>query len=89
MSKPVSEELDLHRPQARSDLGVPRLSNVSAVKQQLLQEIIELQRQLDGTGSAPGGVDFSLIQTYREMIHSRRALFNQLERAGDDAVLDR
>ena len=84
MSKPVSEELDLHRPQGRADLGIPRLSNVAAVKQQLLQEIIELQRQLDST-SASGGVDFSLIQTYREMIHSRRALFNQLERTGDMA----
>lgn len=83
MSKPVSDELDLHRPH-REELGVPRLSNVAAVKQQLLQEIIELQRQLDNTSGGPGGVDFSLIQTYREMIHSRRALFSQLERGSSE-----
>jgi len=83
MSKPVSDELDLHRPPGRDSGSGPRLSNVALVKQQLLQEIIELQRQLDSTSAAPGGVDFSLIQTYREMIHSRRALFNRLERSGD------
>ncbi len=81
MGKPVSEELDLHRPPSREDIGAPRMANVAAVRQQLLQEIIELQRQLDSAAEAPGGVDFSLIQTCREMIHSRRALFNQLERA--------
>jgi carbamate kinase len=78
MSKPVSDELDLHRPPARHG-GGPRLGNVALVKQQLLQEIIELQRQLD-TAAENGKIDFSLIQTLREMIQSRRALFNRLER---------
>lgn len=82
MAKPVSDELDLHRPPARNSGRGPRLANVALVKQQLLQEIIELQRQLDAA-DGQGGVDFALIQTLREMIHSRRALFSRLERGGD------
>lgn len=54
-----------------------RWQDTTLVKQQLLSELVELQKQSDllQEGST---IDFSMLQTYREMIHSRRRYFDQL-----------
>lgn len=73
--------LDLNRPQYKAQTlsGVP-LHNTDLVKQQLLQELVELEKQMDALKSGGDAVDFSMIQTYKEMIHSRRQFFNELNR---------
>lgn len=70
----------MHRPPSRREtLAGVRLQNVQAVKQRLLEEIIELESQMDKIKGSGDPVDLSLIQTYREMIHSRRQFFNELK----------
>ena len=81
MKKDLHSDLDLQRPPSRKDsLNGPRLHNMQAIKAHLLEEIIELESKLDKVKSSGEAVDLSLIQTYREMIHSRRAFFNELSR---------
>lgn len=76
-----SDDYDLHRPPPRETLrGTPKISNVSAVREHLLKEIVELESRLEHLKSAGGSPDFSLMQTYREMIKARRNLFQQLSR---------
>jgi hypothetical protein len=76
-----SEDYDLHRPPPRETLrGTPKISNVAAVREHLLKEIVELESRLEHLGSAGGKPDFSLMQTYREMIKARKDLFHQLNR---------
>ena len=70
---------DLNRPSAKtqteSGLG---LCDTSEVKKRLLQELVELEKQRDELESQTDFVDFSMMQTYQEMIHSRRVQMNQL-----------
>jgi hypothetical protein len=82
MNKFIEDELNLHRPASRGNrYGGPRLGNTQRIKTHLLQEIVELESQLErAQGANP--VDLSLIQTYAEMLHSRKLFFNQLERGG-------
>jgi hypothetical protein len=81
MKKDSHFDLDLQRPQSQRDtVGGIKLQNVQAVKSQLLEEIIELETKLDKIKGSGDPIDLSLIQTYREMIHSRRAFFNELNR---------
>ncbi|HEY3699275.1 MAG TPA: hypothetical protein VGK97_08090 [Spongiibacteraceae bacterium] len=79
--KEERNSLHLHRPPSRREtLAGVRLQNVQAVKEKLLEEIIELESQLAKVKSSGDPLDLSLIQTYREMIHSRRAFFTELNR---------
>ena len=81
MFKKTGETLNLHRPQSRKqNLAGVRLQNIQAVKEKLLEEIIELESQMERIKGSGDPVDLSLIQTYREMIHSRKAFFNELTR---------
>jgi hypothetical protein len=81
VKKETRGELHLHRPPSRKEsLAGVRLQNVQAVKERLLEEIIELESQMDKLKGSGDPVDLSLIQTYREMIHSRRKFFNELLR---------
>lgn len=81
MKKDTYFDLDLHRPPSRKDsLGGLRLHNSQAVKAHLLEEIVELETKLEKAKGSGKTVDLSLIQTYREMIHSRRTFFNELNR---------
>jgi hypothetical protein len=81
MKKETRNSLHLHRPPSRREtLAGVRLQNVQAVKERLLQEIIELESQMQKLKGSGDPVDLSLVQTYREMIHSRRAFFNELIR---------
>ena len=71
--------LNLNRPKRKGQTlgGVP-LQNTELVKQQLLVEIVELEKQMEALITSGDAVDFSMIQTYKEMIHSRRQFFNEL-----------
>lgn len=71
--------LDLHRPMSRHQTaGGVSLQNIDLVKKQLLEELVELEKRMKTLESESPSVDYSMIQTYREMIHSRKAFFNEL-----------
>lgn len=74
--------LDLNRPQSRHETpGGVRLQNTEVLKEKLLAELVELEKQMETLKSKPSPrVDFSMLQTYKEMIHSRKILFNELSR---------
>ena len=57
--------------------GGMSLQNTSELKEKLLEELVELEKQMDVL-SVGQSVDFSMMQTYKEMIHSRQAFFNEL-----------
>lgn len=80
MKKPIGF-LDLNRPHRMSATksGV-RLNNTSPIKEKLLGDLVELQKQMESLEATAGGVDFSMLQTYKEMIQSRKSLFNELNR---------
>lgn len=73
--------IDVNRPTPRSErtLGA-RLQNIEAVREKLLEEIVMLESRMEQVKAAGSPMDFSLIQTYREMIHSRKQLFLDLSR---------
>lgn len=73
--------LDLNRPQPKQQTlnGVP-LQNTELVKLKLLEELVELEKQMEDLKASADTVDFSMIQTYKEMIHSRKNFFNELNR---------
>lgn len=73
--------LDLNRPQSKHETsGGVGLQNTVQVKERLLGELVELQKQMEVLEAKEGEVDFSMLQTYKEMIHSRKSLFNELNR---------
>ncbi|MEE8059561.1 MAG: hypothetical protein V3T17_17265 [Pseudomonadales bacterium] len=73
--------LDINRPQFRHETaGGVRLQNTGLVKEKLLEELVELEKQMELLKSESSSVDFSMMQTYKEMIHSRKTLFNELSR---------
>ncbi len=75
------ESLNLHRPGSKRETasGVP-LQNTYRVKEKLLQELVELEKRLKSLQSDMLPEDYSMIQTYREMIHSRTMFFRELNR---------
>mgnify|MGYP000268265407 CR=1 FL=1 len=73
--------LDLNRPQSRYETaGGVSLQNIKPVKDQLLEELVELEKQMRILEAGASAIDFSMLQTYKEMIHSRKAFFNELNR---------
>jgi hypothetical protein len=73
--------LDFNRPEPRHETsGGVRLQNTALVKEKLLQELVELEKQMKILESQASAVDFSMMQTYKEMIHSRKVFFNELSR---------
>lgn len=73
--------LDLNRPQSKQETaGGARLQNTSLLKERLLEELVELDKQMEILTGRGDHVDFSMIQTYKEMIHSRKSLFIKLNR---------
>jgi len=80
MQKKRAGSLDLHRPPSRREsLAGVRLQNIQAVKEKLLEEMVELESQMEKLKGSGDPIKLSLIQTYREMIHSRRTFFNELK----------
>ena len=73
--------LDINRPHSRHETaGGASLQNVGLVKEKLLEELIELEKQMEALKGQENTVDFSMMQTYKEMIHSRKSFFNALNR---------
>lgn len=66
------------RPQ--SALGV-NYHPTEQLQEQLIAEITTFERQLDSAEMRGELEDFSMIQTYKELIHSRRTMLDQLPRA--------
>ena len=50
------------------------------LRMQLIREITCLERQLEHLKLEQVRVDFSMMQTYKEMIHSRREMLGSLPR---------
>lgn len=73
--------LDLNRPRARYETAAGvKLENTELLKEKLLEELVELDKQLQTLKANSDSVDFSMLQTYKEMIHSRWSFFNELNR---------
>jgi hypothetical protein len=71
--------LDLNRTQFRQQTASgTSLQNTNLVKEKLLEELVELEKQQHELESQSTAVDFSMQQTYKEMIHSRKAFFKEL-----------
>ncbi len=54
------------------------LNNTCLVRRQLMDDIVRLERQAEVLALNGGPHDFSMIQTYKEMIHSRREALARL-----------
>ncbi len=54
--------------------------DASMLKQHLISEITHLERQCERLRIESDTVDFSMIQTYKEMIHSRKEMLAELPR---------
>ncbi len=73
--------LNLNRPKARYETaGGVRLENTELLKEKLLEELVELDKQMEVLKSSGDKIDFSMMQTYKEMIRSRWSFFNELNR---------
>jgi len=57
------------------------LSGTDKLREQLINEITRFERQLANLKGADQPVDFSLIQTYKELIHARKELLDRLPRS--------
>lgn len=55
-------------------------NSTTALQLQLIREITSLERQLEHLKLNQMRVDFSMLQTYKEMIHSRREMLGTLPR---------
>lgn len=58
-----------------------KLTNTNELKERLLREMLELDTQRQNLEIGAQSVDFSMAQTYKEMIQSRRVLLEQLTRS--------
>ena len=78
--KKNANSLNANRPASRwESLAGVSLRNVEATREHVLQELVELESQMNRLKSS-AGVDFSMIQTYKEMIASRKRFFTELNR---------
>lgn len=66
----------MRQPRA-SHVGVS-FNNTVFLKAQLQEEITKLERELVHLRSGDQAANFGLLQTYKEMIHSRRGMLNGL-----------
>lgn len=62
-------------------IDTAKLNDNNDVKERLLKEMLELDNQRNILESSDHAVDFSMLQTYKEMIQSRRALLEQLQKS--------
>lgn len=54
--------------------------DTNMLKQHLISEITHLERQCEQLRIESDTVDFSMLQTYKEMIHSRKEMLAELPR---------
>ncbi len=57
------------------------LNPTEQLQERLLAEITRFERQLGSLKLNEDSVDFAMIQSYKELIHSRKDMLNQLPRA--------
>ena len=62
----------------------PNYDSSHAVRDKLLMEIAELQAKLDQVSGSPKQENLAKIQTFKEMIHSRNVLLDDLSRQKDE-----
>lgn len=55
-----------------------KLTSTHSLRTQLLGEMIELDKKRVELEDGAMHIDFSMLQTYKEMIHSRRVLLDQV-----------
>ncbi|NRB37841.1 MAG: hypothetical protein HRU20_05145 [Pseudomonadales bacterium] len=58
-----------------------KLRDTHALRTQLLGEMLELDAQRAHLEMGASTIDFSMVQTYKEMIQSRRVLLDQVSAA--------
>lgn len=58
-----------------------KLHDANQLKERLIMEMLELDKQRHSLESSHSPVDFSMIQTCKEMIQSRRVLLEQLNKS--------
>ena len=62
------------------DVDHNKLNNTNELKERLVHEMIELDKQKQHLEhGSKTGVDFGMIQSYKEMIQSRRVLLDQIK----------
>ncbi|MBE8718943.1 hypothetical protein [Cellvibrio polysaccharolyticus] len=54
------------------------LVRIEPVREKLIAEIIEYQRQQVGLEVDPAGVNFGMIQVYKELIQARQSMLDKL-----------
>jgi len=54
------------------------LRGTDQLREKLMGEITRFERQLDALKGSEEAVDFSMLQTYKELIHSRKEMLDQL-----------
>lgn len=57
-----------------------KLNNTNALKEQLLREMLELDKQRQQLELEGDAVNFAMLQSYREMIQTRRIMLDRLNR---------
>ncbi|CAH0992897.1 hypothetical protein SIN8267_03035 [Sinobacterium norvegicum] len=67
------------REQRRRALLHLHLENTEQLRDKLQQEIHSIDDKLQDLKIASNNVNFGLMQTYVEMLHSRQSLFRQLD----------
>ena len=60
------------------DFDCLKLRDTHSLRTQLLSEMLELDKQRSALEIGASHIDFSMHQTFKEMIHSRRALLDQV-----------
>ncbi|GAB1265520.1 hypothetical protein NBRC116493_28680 [Aurantivibrio infirmus] len=53
-------------------------NNMVFLRSQLEDEITKLERQLQSLRLADQGANFAMVESYKEMIHSRRGMLTEL-----------
>ena len=56
------------------------MRNTHALKEKLLREMLELNKQREEMEIGASHVDFAMLQTYKEMSHSRQRMLDQLNK---------
>lgn len=78
-NKQRPDELRFNRPDRRQGGIPPRFAESQALREHVLRELMQLEGELERLQSAGPTVDFGLIQSYEEMIRSRRAFYRELD----------
>lgn len=68
------------KPQPALGVGI-NLNRTEQLREKLIAEITQYERQLVALKLDNNRVDFSMIQTYKELIHARQELLNSLPRS--------